>query len=73
MRLAPRELEKIQLHNVSCLHQSFHTVKTPELIMFLLCLHCCVQCQVGYLAQKRLARGQPLNMPETVALIATQV
>jgi urease subunit gamma/beta len=29
--------------------------------------------QVGYLAQKRLARGVRLNYPEAVALIATQV
>jgi len=29
--------------------------------------------QVGYLAQKRLARGVRLNHPETVALIATQL
>lgn len=43
MKLAPRELEKIRLHNV------------------------------GYLAQKRLARGVRLNMPEAVALIATQL
>jgi Urease, gamma subunit len=74
MRLAPRELEKIQLHNVSFTqikHTSSHS-KHPKLIMFSACLHC-VHCQVGYLAQKRLARGEQLNMPETVALIATQV
>ena len=41
MRLSPRELDKLRLH------------------------------QAGYLAQKRLARGQPLNHPESVALIAT--
>src|SRR5207344_1844805 len=29
--------------------------------------------QVGYLAQKRLARGLSLNYPEAVALIATQL
>lgn len=29
--------------------------------------------QVGFLAQKRLARGTRLNLPECVALIATQV
>eukprot|EP00752_Nemacystus_decipiens_P001373 g1361.t1 len=43
MRLAPREIEKIRLHNV------------------------------GFLAQKRLARGTRLNLPECVALIATQL
>ncbi|CAN0215816.1 unnamed protein product, partial [Discosporangium mesarthrocarpum] len=43
MRLAPRELEKIRLHNV------------------------------GYLAQKRLARGVRLNLPECTALLATQI
>jgi urease subunit gamma/beta len=29
--------------------------------------------QAGFLAQKRLARGVPLNHPEAVALIATQI
>ena len=29
--------------------------------------------QVGWLAQKRLARGVHLNYPEAVALIASQV
>lgn len=43
MKLAPREIEKIRLHNV------------------------------GFLAQKRLARGTQLNLPECVALIATQL
>ncbi|MEO2045244.1 MAG: urease subunit beta [Pirellulales bacterium] len=43
MHLTPRELEKLQLHNV------------------------------GFLAQKRLARGIRLNHPESVALIATQL
>lgn len=43
MRLAPREIEKLMLHNV------------------------------GFLAQKRLARGVRLNYPESVGLIATQV
>ncbi|XP_059316426.1 urease isoform X2 [Lycium ferocissimum] len=43
MKLVPREIEKLMLHNA------------------------------GYLAQKRLARGQPLNYTEAVALIATQV
>ncbi len=43
MRLAPRELDKLVLH------------------------------QAGFLAQKRLARGVRLNVPETVALIATQL
>ena len=43
MHLTPRELEKLQLHNV------------------------------GFLAQKRLARGVRLNYPESVALIATQL
>ncbi|KAH7670982.1 Urease gamma/gamma-beta subunit protein [Dioscorea alata] len=42
MRLAPREVEKLTLH------------------------------QVGFLAQKRLARGLRLNYTEAVALIATQ-
>ncbi len=43
MHLTPRELEKLQLHNV------------------------------GYLAQKRLARGVRLNYPESVDLISTQL
>jgi urease subunit gamma/beta len=43
MHLAPREIEKLMLHNV------------------------------GFLAQKRLARGLRLNHPEAVALIATQL
>ncbi len=43
MRYSPREVEKIQLHNI------------------------------GYLAQKRLARGIRLNIPETLALIVTQI
>ncbi|CAK9155801.1 unnamed protein product [Ilex paraguariensis] len=43
MKLTPREVEKLMLHNA------------------------------GFLAQKRLARGQRLNHPEAVALIATQV
>mmetsp|Transcript_13869 Transcript_13869/g.20453 ORF Transcript_13869/g.20453 Transcript_13869/m.20453 type:complete len:858 (-) Transcript_13869:30-2603(-) len=43
MRLCPREIEKIQLHNV------------------------------GFIAQKRLALGIRLNVPEAVALIASQV
>ena len=43
MHLAPRDLEKLQLHNV------------------------------GFVAQKRLARGVRLNYPETIALIATQL
>lgn len=43
MRLSPRELDHLKLHNV------------------------------GFLAQKRLARGVKLNYPESVALIATQV
>ena len=29
--------------------------------------------QTGFLAQKRLARGLKLNLPEAVALIASQV
>ena len=29
--------------------------------------------QAGFLAQKRLARGLPLNHPEAVALIAAQI
>ena len=43
MHLTPRELEKLQLHNV------------------------------GFVAQKRLARGVRLNYPEAIALIATQL
>jgi len=43
MRLAPRDLEKLLLH------------------------------QAGFVAQKRYARGLPLNYPETVALIAAQL
>src|SRR5271154_787814 len=43
MRLSPREIDKLLLHNV------------------------------GFLAQKRLARGVRLNHPEAVALIATQL
>ncbi|KAK2636727.1 hypothetical protein Ddye_031519 [Dipteronia dyeriana] len=43
MKLVPREVEKLELHNA------------------------------GYLAQKRLARGLPLNYTEAVALIATQI
>jgi urease subunit gamma/beta len=43
MRLSPREIDKLLLHNV------------------------------GFLAQKRLARGLRLNHPEAVALIATQL
>ena len=43
MHLTPREIEKLQLHNV------------------------------GFIAQKRLARGRRLNYPESVALIATQL
>ena len=43
MRLSPREVDKLLLHNV------------------------------GFLAQKRLARGLRLNHPEATALIATQI
>lgn len=43
MRLSPRELEGLLIH------------------------------QTGFLAQKRLARGLKLNLPESVALIASQV
>ncbi|KAF9437265.1 hypothetical protein BGZ76_001430 [Entomortierella beljakovae] len=43
MKLVPRELDKLVLH------------------------------QVGYLAQKRLARGLRLNEPEAIALIASQL
>lgn len=43
MKLVPREIEKLMLHNA------------------------------GVVAQKRLARAQPLNYTEAVALIATQV
>ncbi|XP_047322206.1 urease-like [Impatiens glandulifera] len=43
MKLVPREIEKLMLHNA------------------------------GYLAQKRLARGQRLNYTEAVALIASQI
>lgn len=43
MRLSPRELEGLLIH------------------------------QTGFLAQKRLARGLKLNLPEAVALIASQV
>ena len=43
MRLSPREIEKLMLHNV------------------------------GFLAQKRLARGVRLNLPEAVGLIASQI
>ncbi|XP_024531484.1 urease isoform X1 [Selaginella moellendorffii] len=43
MRLGPKEIDKLLLH------------------------------EAGFLAQKRLARGLPLNYPEAVALIATQV
>ncbi|CAM9509313.1 unnamed protein product, partial [Heterosigma akashiwo] len=43
MKLSPREIAKIKLHNV------------------------------GFLAQKRLARGTRLNIPEAVALIVTQL
>ncbi len=43
MRLAPRDVDRLLLH------------------------------QVGFLAQKRLARGLRLNVPETVALVATQL
>eukprot|EP00611_Tribonema_gayanum_P030756 TRINITY_DN863_c0_g1_i1.p1 TRINITY_DN863_c0_g1~~TRINITY_DN863_c0_g1_i1.p1 ORF type:complete len:880 (-),score=328.51 TRINITY_DN863_c0_g1_i1:499-3066(-) len=43
MRLAPREIEKLKLHNA------------------------------GFLAQKRLARGVRLNLPEAIALLATQL
>ncbi|XP_008807553.2 urease isoform X1 [Phoenix dactylifera] len=43
MKLVPREIEKLALHNA------------------------------GFLAQKRLARGLPLNYTEAVALIATQI
>jgi urease subunit gamma/beta len=43
MRLSPRELDKLVLH------------------------------QAGFLAQKRLARGVRLNLPEATALIATQI
>ncbi|KAI9169102.1 hypothetical protein LWI28_006995 [Acer negundo] len=43
MKLVPREVEKLALHNA------------------------------GHLAQKRLARGLPLNYTEAVALIATQI
>lgn len=43
MRLSPKELEGLLIH------------------------------QTGFLAQKRLARGLKLNLPETVALIASQV
>ena len=43
MRLVPRELDKLVLH------------------------------QVGYLAQKRLARGVKLNHAEATALIASQL
>ena len=43
MHLTPREIEKLQLHNV------------------------------GFLAQKRLARGVLLNYPESIGLIASQI
>lgn len=43
MRLAPREIEKLMLH------------------------------QAGVVAQKRYARGLPLNYPETIALLSTQL
>ena len=43
MKLSPRELDKLRLH------------------------------QVGFLAQKRLARGVRLNYPEAVGLIASQL
>ncbi|MAV38394.1 MAG: urease subunit beta [Planctomycetaceae bacterium] len=43
MHLTPREMEKLQLHNV------------------------------GFLAQKRLARGVRLNYPESIGLIASQI
>ena len=43
MKLAPREIESLLVH------------------------------QVGWLAQKRLARGLKLNYTEAVALIASQV
>eukprot|EP01041_Mallomonas_annulata_P010749 gene10749-22458_t len=43
MRLTPREVDKIKLHNI------------------------------GYLAQKRLARGLRLNLPESIALLVTQI
>src|SRR5437660_1731162 len=43
MRLAPRDVDKLILH------------------------------QAGFLAQKRLARGLRLNVPEATALIATQL
>lgn len=43
MKLAPRDIEKLLLH------------------------------QAGFVAQKRYARGIPLNYPETVALIAAQL
>ena len=43
MKLSPRELEGLLIH------------------------------QTGFLAQKRLARGLKLNLPEAVALIASQV
>ena len=61
MRLSPREHEKLVLHQVSYPDLPIYFMLTSFLI------------QLGYLAQKRLARGLRLNQTEATALIASQL
>jgi len=65
MHLLPREEAKVLLHQVSLLisvkdKEFKKTNKTPKKLI-----------QVGFIAQKRLARGVKLNQTEAVALIAS--
>ena len=61
MRLSPREHEKLALHQVLYPDRPIYLMFTSFLI------------QLGYLAQKRLARGLCLNQTEATALIASQL
>lgn len=61
MRLSPREHEKLVLHQVLYPDLPIYFMLTSFLI------------QLGYLAQKRLARGLRLNQTEATALIASQL
>jgi urease len=58
MRILPREQEKVLLHQV----RAPLLTSLAELI---------VAGQIGFLAQKRLARGVRLNQTEATALIAS--
>ena len=61
MRLSPREHEKLALHQVLYLDYLKYLTFT------------CFPIQLGFLAQKRLARGLRLNQTEATALIASQL